>query len=247
MGTLSQPRKPHYYEHDGALQAYANRSFVFTIGAFLFAFMALLFAIYTRTEPPTLVEVDRATGEAKLVSGSHTVFSLFRQRAFAQETTAPSQIEGHAVVRRFLDQYLNYTPASANRAFAGALNMMTGNLRAITMRDLREQDLISIIHDDSISSHLEIRSIEPISGAPWMYNAYGTTIVHRMRNAKTEMSDRLVCRYFIRLAEVDRNEYHPNGLLVAEYNEQQMLGDKQQGLLQTDPFTQGAQPIGKSN
>jgi hypothetical protein len=116
--------------------------------------------------------------------------------------------------------------------------MMTANLRTLTMRDLREQDLVTTIHDESITSVLYIRSIERTPGsAPWTYNAYGAKEVHRLRNGKTEMTDRLTCRYFVRLAEVDRDEAHPNGLLVAEYSETEMIGEKEQGLIQRTPLS----------
>jgi hypothetical protein len=230
--------KRHYYEHDGALRAYANRSFVFALSAIALAFFAICFAAYVRMQPPTIVQVDRTTGEARLISGSRSLFSLVRRNtASAQQNTAPSDLEGRAVVRKFLENYLNYTPASANKAFATALNMMTGNLRGRTMQDMRQQDLVTAIHDDEITSNVKIRSIEPIAGAIWTYNAYGAKEVHRIRG-KNEMTDRLMCRYFVRLAEVDRNEYHPNGLLVAEYSETQMMGDKEQGLMQTDSLFQ---------
>jgi hypothetical protein len=105
------------------------------------------------------------------------------------------------------------------------------------MQEMRQQDLVAAIHDDEITSNVKIRSIEPVAGAIWAYNAYGAKEVHRIRG-NNEMTDRLMCRYFVRLAEVDRNEYHPNGLLVAEYSETQMMGDKEQGLIQTDSLLQ---------
>ena len=250
MSVKEVERKPHYYEHDGALRASANRSFVFGLASSAVAVLALCLLAYARTEPPTIVQVDRVTGEAKLISGSRSLFTLFRAHTVsARDSAAPLDEEARGVIRRFLSTYMNYTPSSANKAFATALNMMTANLRQLTMRDIRDQDLITAIHDDAITSNLRIRSIEPVPGAIWTYNAYGAKEVHRIRG-KSEMTDRMMCRYFVRLAEVERDEYHPNGLLVAEYNETQMMGDKQQGLAQTDSLgrdtdSDGAPPPGK--
>ena len=65
------PEKTHYtkyYEHDGQLRAYANRSMLMA-GLFgLIAFVSLLFAIYVRLQPPTVIRVA-ADGEATVVGG----------------------------------------------------------------------------------------------------------------------------------------------------------------------------------
>jgi len=65
------PEKTHYtkyYEHDGQLRAYANRSMLMA-GLFgVIAFISLLFAIYVRLQPPTVIRVA-ADGEATVVGG----------------------------------------------------------------------------------------------------------------------------------------------------------------------------------
>src|SRR5271157_3882783 len=103
-----------YYEHDGQLRAYANRSMLLA-GLFgLIAFTSLLFAIYVRLQPPTVIRVA-ADGEATVVggrpaSGSVTA-GLLRVLAGAQAgEVAPTDIEGRAAVRKFLESYLRYTP-----------------------------------------------------------------------------------------------------------------------------------------
>jgi hypothetical protein len=52
-----------------------------------------------------------------------------------------------------------------------------------------------------------------------------------VKNA-TEATDQIVERYNVRLVEMARSEVNPSGLLVAEYGEQQMVGDRNAGLLQ---------------
>ena len=54
--TISEPTEKtyytKYYEHDGQLRAYANRS-ILMAGLFgVIAFISLLFAIYVRLQPP---------------------------------------------------------------------------------------------------------------------------------------------------------------------------------------------------
>ncbi len=52
-----------------------------------------------------------------------------------------------------------------------------------------------------------------------------------MKN-QAEATDQIVARYNLRLVETARSELDPSGLLVAEYGEQQMVGERKAGLLQ---------------
>ena len=91
-----------YYEHDGMLRAYANRSMVMAMVFGVLAIGSFAFAVYVRLMPPTVVRVDEA-GNATVVGGtpaagrSHGLTFL----ASAAES-APSDVEARAVVRRFL-------------------------------------------------------------------------------------------------------------------------------------------------
>ena len=238
--TVSElaPEKVHYtkyYEHDGQLRAYANRSMLMA-GLFgLIAFICLLFAIYVRLQPPTVIRVA-ADGEATVVggspAGSSVTAGLLKVLAGAQAgEVAPTDIEGRAAVRKFLESYLRYTPTLVDKNLADALNMMTQNLRIYCLNQLRDQDLIGKIKDEQITSSFKIRSIEPVPGQPWTYQAFGVKEVHRIRN-KSEFTDKIVGKYHVRLIQDRRSERVPSGLLVAEYREEQMVGEKDVGLLQ---------------
>jgi type IV secretory pathway TrbF-like protein len=220
-----------YYEYDGMLRAYANRAMVL---AFLFGFIALgslVFAIYVRVQPPTVIRVDK-DGNATVVGAARTgPPRLFSLSAEAASEAAPSQLEGRAVVRQFLDDYLIYTSDSAGQNFAAALNMMTDNLRSYTLARLRDQDTMGKIQEDHIISDFEIRSIEHVKNTPWTYMVFGVKEVHRLKNG-SEMTDRIVGQYNVRLVEGRRSELDPSGLLVAEYSEQEMVGDRNTGLVQ---------------
>src|SRR6185295_18102761 len=48
-----------YYEHDGMLRAYANRSMLLAVLFAVIAMSSLGFAIYVRLQPPTVVRVDQ--------------------------------------------------------------------------------------------------------------------------------------------------------------------------------------------
>ena len=225
-------RYTRYYEHDGMLRAYANRSMALAMILGMIALGSLGFAIYVRLQPPTVIRVDKdgnATVAGAAARPQHFGMSVLPTDVASE--TAPTELEGKAVVRKFLTQYLSYTPDLVDRNLAESLNLMTNNLRVYTMNRLRDEDTVGKVKNDRIISDFRIRSLEQIKGTPWSYVAFGVKEVHRVRNG-TEVTDRIVGRYDLRLVQVSRSELNPSGLLVAEYSEQQMVGDRDSGLLQ---------------
>src|SRR5262249_24902651 len=101
-------RYTKYYEHDGKLRAYANLSMLMA-GLFgVIALVSLGFAIYVRLQPATVIRVS-ADGEATVVgarpasTGPETRSSLLSVlAAMPAGEAAPTDIEGRAVVRKFL-------------------------------------------------------------------------------------------------------------------------------------------------
>ena len=230
-----------YYEHDGMLRAYANRAMFLAILFAVIALSSLGFAIYVRVQPPTVIRVDR-DGNAAVVGGavkhdqtSQLAMVLSAQAASpgatAFEGIAPTDLEGKAVVRRFLEHYLSYTPDSAPRNLAESLNMMTLNLRTFTMNKLRDDDTVGKIQQDHIISDFRIRSIQRTKNGPWDYVVFGVKEVHKVKSG-SEVTDRIVGQYNVRLVEERRTEFNPSGLLVAEYSEKQMVGERDNGLEQ---------------
>jgi hypothetical protein len=236
---FDQGRYTRYYEHDGMLRAYANRAMVL---ALLFAFLGLgsfAFAVYVRLQPPTVIRVN-SEGEATIVGGT-PVPGKSQGLAFVASAAdaAPSEVEAKALVRRFLDHYLDYTPDTVNKQMADALNMMTSNFRSLVLGRLRDDDTINKIQDDHIVSNFTIRTINAVPGSPLTFTAFGVKEIHRLKN-KQETTDQIVGRYNLRLAVDRRTEYNPSGLLVAEFWEQQMVGDKNTGLAQPDGLSHEA-------
>lgn len=233
-------RYTRYYEHDGMLRAYANRAMFLAILFAIIAFSSLGFAIYVRVQPPTVIRVDKdgnavVVGEVRKNPVSQLELALAAQAASpdanSSDGVAPTDLEGKAVVRRFLEHYLSYTPDSAPRNLAESLNMMTTNLRTFTMNKLRDDDTIGKIHQDHIISDFRIRSIERTKSGPWDYVVFGVKEVHKVKDA-AEITDRIVGQYNVRLVEQQRNEFNPSGLLVAEYSEKQMVGQRDNDLEQ---------------
>src|SRR5215472_13983945 len=115
-------RYARYYEHDGMLRAYANRAMFLAILFGVIAFSSLGFAIYVRIQPPTVIRLDK-DGNAAVVGGGATtnptraIAMVLSAQANAPDATSSASmlatdLEGKAVVRRFLDHYLSYTPDS---------------------------------------------------------------------------------------------------------------------------------------
>jgi type IV secretory pathway component VirB8 len=223
-----------YYEHDGMLRAYANRSMMLAMVFGVIALTSLGFAVYVRLQPPTVIRVDR-NGEATVVgatTGAPRGGGLLKLlSASANTDIAPTDIEGRAIVRRFLETYLTYTPTSVDTQLANALNMMTQNLRQFTLAKLREDDTVGKVKEETITSRFKLRAIEPIEKQPWTFVAFGVKEVHRVQQ-EVERTDRIVGRYTLRLIQERRSERNPSGLLVAEYKEEQMVGEKDFSLQQ---------------
>jgi hypothetical protein len=240
MRTANAPKAPEkvaytkYYEHDGALRAYSNRMLWFGIAASGISFVLALLFFWQRVQPPTVIRIA-ANGEATVVGGSTKLATpigfISALAAGKPSSEQPADIEGRAVVRKFLENYLTYTPSTVETKWASAINMMTGNLRTLTMGQLRDNDIVSKVQDDDITSTFRLRSIEPVKGQPWTYTAFGVKELHKVHN-KVESTDRLVTQYDVRLVQTDRSERVPSGLLVAEYAEHQMVGQRDNGLSQ---------------
>ena len=233
-------RYTRYYEQDGMLRAYANRAMLLAIVFAAIAAASLGFAIYVRVQPPTVIRVDKdgnavVVGQTRQNRVSQLELTVAAQAemsgADSSAAAATTDLEGKAVVRRFLEHYLSYTPDSAPRNLAESLNMMTTNLRTFTMNKLRDDDTIGKIRQDHLLSDFRIRSIERTKNGPWDYVVFGVKEVHKVKG-DAEVTDRIVGQYNLRLVEDERSEFNPSGLLVAEYSEKQMVGERDNGLEQ---------------
>src|SRR5439155_16119473 len=102
-----------YYEYDGRLRAYANRSMVF---AFLFAILAFVmtgFAIYLRRQPPLIIQVSN-DGEARLLipEKKPPTTGPSALTVSARPRVPPSDMEILKILTQFLTRYLSHNPAN---------------------------------------------------------------------------------------------------------------------------------------
>ena len=95
-------RYSRYYEHDGALRAYANRAMVLAFLCVPTTLLALAFAAYVRLQPPTVIRVDE-NGQATVVGKAKPVLSVTQGAG-----PEPTEFEKRAFVRLFLERYFEF-------------------------------------------------------------------------------------------------------------------------------------------
>jgi hypothetical protein len=228
-----QPEKLRYsrdYEHDGALRAYANRAMLLAFLSIPTALLAVGFAVYVRLQPPTMIRVDE-NGQAAVLGQAKPSISV-TQGVPAE----PSDFEKRAFVRQFLENYLNFSPANVSRNWADSLNMMTANLRRTAFAGMQKENLIGKIEDDQTSSDFQLRSLDASKDEPLTYTAFGVKEVHHIHD-HNETIDKVVSEFHVRLVIEKRSDRNPSGLLIGEYWERPIEGEKRDWVLQQAGLT----------
>jgi hypothetical protein len=220
-------RYSRYYEHDGALRAYANRAMVLAFASAVIALLAVAFAAYVRIQPPTVIRVD-SNGDAAFVSASRSSVSVSQGVAEAE----PTELEKWAFAKSFLDHYLTFSSTNVSANWATALNMMTTNLRHTAFSKMQSENLIGKIQDDQTRSEFHLRRLEPAKESPLTYTAFGVKEIHHLHEDHSESTEKIVSEFHVRLAVEKRSKENPSGLLVGEFWEQPIEGEKRDLALQ---------------
>jgi hypothetical protein len=218
-------RYSRYYEHDGALRAYANRAMVLAFLCVPITLLALGFAIYVRLQPPTVIRVD-ANGEATVLGQDKPSIALV-----SGMEAASTDFEKRAFVRLFLERYLNFSASNVSRNWAEGLNMMSGNLRRAAYVAMQKENTIGQIEEDQTSSEFQMRSLEAAKDDPLTYTAFGVKEVHHVHE-HNETIDKVVSEFRVRLVIERRSEANPSGILIGEYWERAIEGEKRDWVLQ---------------
>jgi hypothetical protein len=222
-----------YYEHDGALRAYANRAMLLAFISAPTALLAVALAIYVRLQPPTVIRVD-SNGDAAVLG--QKLIPAKQASSTAQPANAmPDELEKKGFIRLFLDRYLNFSPETVNGNWADALNMETANLRRASLAMMEKDNVVGRIEDEQITSVFHLRSIEPVKDDPLAFTAYGVKEVHSVRDHQ-ETTEKMVGEYRMRLIGERRSEANPNGLLIAEYGERLIEGERRDATVQNSSF-----------
>ena len=226
-------REPKFYEMDGALRAYSNRSILLAGVMSLVALAAVVGFFLVRIQPPTIIRVNNE-GEAQVVSPI-THRHLLPAALSAANSDGPDEYEKQAFIKQFLHHYLTYDPHALGQNWADAMNMMTSNLRHTALGQLQKDDTVGKLEDEQAISTLTLSHIEASKEDPLSYQAFGVRTVHRM-NEEHEAVDKLVEQYHVRLVSTERSVDNPDGLLVGEYWAKQIEGEKrEEAVLQGTP------------
>lgn len=217
----------HYYEHDGALRAYANRAMLIAMLSIPATLVAIGLAAYVRVQPPTIIRVN-ADGTAIAMGPNQ---GALKSIAVSQgSNTEPNEFERRAYARLFLEKYLNFSSDSVNRNWADGLNMMTANLRRSTLAVLEKNNVVGKIQDDQITSGFRLLTLEPAKDDPLSFTAFGVRDVHHVID-HNETTDKLVGEFHIRLITEKRSDDNPSGLLIAEYQERLIEGERRDAIM----------------
>jgi hypothetical protein len=224
-------RYSRYYEHDGALRVYANRTLVLALLCVPSTLLALAFAVYVRVQPPTVIRVNQ-NGEAMTMGQTAPASGVNFSIAQGADTEA-NEFERKAFVHTFLSRYEAFSPDTVNRNWADALNLMTSNLRRVTFSSIEKNNLVGQIQDDQTRSEFRLKSLDVAKDDPLTFTVFGVREVHHIHDHQ-EKVDQLVEEYHIRLTQEKRSEENPSGLLVAEYWEQAIQGERRDSILNQD-------------
>ena len=247
METKNHQREPKFYEMDGALRAYSNRSIAIAGLMGLTALIAVMGFFFVRMQPPTVIKVD-SSGQAQVVSpyGANAHRGLLPPVLASARTVGPDEYEKQAFIKQFLGHYLSYDPHTLGQNWADAMNMMTSNLRHTAIQQLQKDNTVGKLEGEQAMSTLKLSSLEPSKENPLTYEAFGVRTIHRMVN-EHEISDKLVEQYHLRLVSMERSADNPDGLLVGEYWSRQIEGEKRDAVLGAMPGAESEDTGGENN
>lgn len=215
--------RPKYYEPYGAEIASGNRAWVLAALMSAVALISLAALFIVLMKPPTTFWIG--PNGVPVVLGKPG--STPRSEPSASGTDA---FLDQAFVKRFLSNYLNYSPVNVDDRWASSLNMMTRNRRNEILKALAADNTRGKIDDEQIQSVFHLREIDPDPSDPLAFHIYGVKDVHHLTNG-TEVTDHFVNEYRVRLIADRRSDVNPDGLWIAEYSERPIDGERRDRIL----------------
>jgi len=105
------------------------------------------------------------------------------------------------------------------------------------MDNMQKDNLIGKIEDDQTRSDFQLRRLETSKESPLTYAAFGVKEIHHVHEDHSETTEKIVSEFRIRIVMEKRTEQNPNGLLIGEYWEQPIEGEKRNIILQETELT----------
>ena len=200
-------RYTKYYEHDGMLRAYANRSMLLAMIFGLLAMVSLGFAVYVRVLPPTVIRVDKDGNAFAVIGprdpGGAAALNLSVDRIFLRSASRCCAYRSRRPGRRApISHSLSRLHARLGRSKRGRGSEHDDREPA----RIHDEQASGRRHDrenserTTVISDFEIRSIEHMKGTPWTYTVFGVKEIHRVKN-QAEATDQIVGKYNVRLVE----------------------------------------------
>jgi hypothetical protein len=215
--------RPRYYEPYGAEIASGNRAWVLAALMSAVALISLVVLFFVLTKQPTVFWIG-PNGEPVVLGKPG---STPRSESSASGT---DPFLDQAFVKRFLSNYLNYSPTNVDERWAASLNMMTRNLRSYTIKAMADGNIRGKIEDEQTQSVFHLRELDPDPGDPLAFVIYGVKDVHHLTDG-TEVTDHFVNEYRLRLIADRRSDVNPDGLWIADYSERPIDGERRDRIL----------------
>lgn len=235
---------PKFYEMDGALRAYSNRSIVLAGIMSLIALIAVVGFFLVRLEPATVIRIS-SDGEASVIIPYQTGKAHFLPSVLAASAPPPpTENDKQHFIKTFLYRYLTYDPHTLSHNWADAMNQVTADLRRTALRDMEKNNTVGTLEGEDASSTFKLSRIEASKEEPMNYAVFGVRTVRRVTN-ESESIDQMVEEYHVHLKTIDRSTDNPSGLVIDEYWSNQLEGEKRAAVLADSVL--GTTPSGAIN
>ncbi len=221
MGTMS--KSPTFWEADGALRAYANRVTVVAVCLAVVVVGLGIDVILTRVKPPTIIRIS-PDGQATVVGAGQSNPAVPAELQTVRQGEAPTDMEKENFVVTFVNQYMGYDEHTLSQNWAGAINMMTGNLKQEVLQKMREDNTVGDLQDQHARSVVKISSAQADPADPLTWHVYASRNVSHVTDRR-EQYQKLAEAYTVRLVEGIRSVNNPSGLMIAEFHTQQISAD----------------------
>jgi hypothetical protein len=234
---------PKFYEMDGALRAYSNRSIALAGVMGLVALIAVAGFFLVRLEPPTVIRIG-SDGQASVITPYHTAKAHFLPSVLAANAAEPDELTKQGFIKIFLNRYLTYDPHTLSHNWADAMNQVTVDLRRTALADMEKNNTVGTLEGEDASSAFKLSRIEASKDDSMNYTVFGVRTVRRVTN-ESESIAQLVEEYHIHLKTIHQSADNPSGLLIDEYWSNQIEGEKRAAVLADDVL--GTTPSGVIN
>lgn len=219
----SMGKSPTFFEADGALRAYANRMAIAAMALALVSLMLGIDVAITRIHPPTVIRIG-PDGEASVISAGAQQGSSVITAQQASQAEVPTALEKEHFIVTFLNDYMGYDEHSVAANWANALSMMTTNLKQDVLKKMNDNNTVGKIQDQHTTSEVSITAVQADQSDPLTYRVYATRKVSNLTERR-ETYEKLSEAYTVRLVQGVRTVGAPSGLMIADFQSQQISSD----------------------